>query len=56
MPHHAPPSLSSCQPLPLASREVGVHVDVVGVLHLPQVTPMAHGHHAVDTEELHLLG
>lgn len=28
---------------------------MVGTLHLPQVTPLAHGHHAVDTEELHML-
>lgn len=39
--------------LPWLSREVGVHIDVVGALHLPQVTPVAHGHHAVDAEELH---
>lgn len=29
---------------------------MVGALHLPQVTPVAHGHHAVDAEKLHLLG
>ena len=28
---------------------------MVGTLHLPQVTPVAHGHHAVDAQELHLL-
>lgn len=28
---------------------------MVATLHLPQVAPMAHGHHAVDAEELHLL-
>lgn len=28
---------------------------MVGILHLPQVAPVAHGHHAVDAEELHLV-
>ena len=29
---------------------------MVGILHLPQIAPVAHGYHAVDTEELHLFG
>lgn len=45
----------SGQPLPQVSREIGVHVDVVGTLHLLQVIPVAHGHHAVDAEETHEL-
>lgn len=50
-----PPFLLSREPLPQVSREVGIHVDVMGALHLPQVAAVAHRHHAVDAEELHML-
>ena len=49
------PLFPSRHPLARFLREVGVHIDVVGTLHLPEVTAIAHGHHAVDAEELHLL-
>lgn len=55
LPHRGKKPLHILPAFPWLSREVGVHIDVVGALHLPQVTPVANGHHTVDAEKLHAI-